>query len=75
MEPAQIAILLTSKYYEFTGPIKVELEIAQQLDKPIIILYSKEHNDVPMEVAAISTAVVKWQSSDLISTIRENMIY
>ena len=75
IEPAQIVILLTSKYYEFTGPIQVELEIAQELNKPIIALYSRKHNDVPMEIAAISQAVVQWQSSDIISTIRENMIY
>ena len=75
IEPAQIVILLTSKYYEFTGPVKVELELAQQLNKPIIAIYSKKHNDIPKEVADISKTVVQWQSSDIISTIRENMIY
>ena len=75
MEPAQIVILLTSKYYEFTGPIKTELKLAQQLNKPIISLYSREHNDVPGEVAAISKAIVQWQSSDIISAVRDNMLY
>ena len=75
MEPAQIVIILTSKFYEFTGPVKVELEVAKELNKPIVSIYSQKHNDIPKEVADISKAVVQWQSSDIISAIRDNMIY
>ncbi len=75
IEPVQIVILLTSKYYEFTGPVSVELNIAQELNKPIISIYSQKHNDVPKEVVDISKAVVQWQSSDIISAIRDNMIH
>ena len=75
MEPAQIVIILTSKFYEFTGPVKVELEVAKELNKPIISIYSQKHNDIPKEIADISKAVVQWQSSDIISAIRDNMIY
>ena len=70
---AQVVIVLSCKYYEFTEPIQTELKFAQEYNKPIIAMYSKKHNDIPHEIATIATVVVDWQSSDLINAISDNI--
>ena len=69
---SEIVIVLVGKYYEFTEPMKMELEIAKKYKKPIIAIYSKKNNDLPKEIMEISDSIVDWQTSSIINAIVES---
>jgi hypothetical protein len=73
IEKAEIVIILTGLYYRYQNLIKKQIEIARNLDKPIILIRPYGLEDVPAELEKIAKAVKGWNRVCIVEAIEENL--
>lgn len=74
IEPAEVVIILSGLYNKNKLLIKKQLDIAVNLNKPIIVIRPYGMEDVPPELEDIAEDVVGWNAPCIVDSIEENYI-
>lgn len=72
IKPVGIVIILSGLYNKYKNIIKKQIDIAKELDKPIILIRPFGMEDVPFELEEIAIDIVGWNAPCIIGAIEEN---
>ncbi len=74
IKPVGIVIILSGLYNKYQNIIKKQIDIAKELDKPIILIRPFGMEDVPFELEEIAIDIVGWNAPCIIDAIEENYV-
>ncbi|NYB52363.1 MAG: hypothetical protein HVN35_07400 [Methanobacteriaceae archaeon] len=74
IEPVEIVIILTGLYTKHPDLIKSQIEIAQDFNKPIVLIRPYGLEEVPPELEEIAEGVVGWNRVCIVERIQESII-
>lgn len=74
IEPAEIVIILSGLYNKNKPLIKKQLDIAVNLEKPIVVIRPYGMEDVPPELEDAAEDVVGWNAPCIVDSIEENYL-
>jgi len=74
IEPAEIVVVVSDIYWEHSKDIQQQINLAQQLEKPIIGIKSLGKEGVPPILHYSAAEVVDWAPMDIVSAIRNNSL-
>lgn len=74
IEPAEVVIILSGLYNKNKSLIKKQLDIAVNLNKPVIVIRPYGMEDVPPELEDIAEDVVGWNAPCIVDSIEENYL-
>ncbi|MGF7117456.1 TIR domain-containing protein [Methanobacterium oryzae] len=69
-----VVIILSGLYNKYKSIIKKQVDIAKELDKPIIVIRPFGMENVPFELEKIATDIVGWNAPCIVHSIEENYI-
>lgn len=72
IEPVGIVIILSGLYNKYKTIVKNQLDIANKLNKPIIVIRPYGMEDVPPELEKIAADIVGWNAPCIVDAIVEN---
>ena len=67
---AEMIIILSGLYPTYKNMIMAVLELAQALEKPVLLIRPYGMEDVPAELEKVSKGVIGWSSSCIASAIK-----
>ncbi len=73
IEPAEVVIILTGLYSKHHDLIQKQVNIAQKLEKPIVLIRPYGLEDVPGELEKIASGVVGWNRVCIVDRIYESL--
>ena len=73
IEPSELVMILSDLYESNKKWIKEEIEMAQKMEKPIIVIGPSEHARIPEELLKVATYVVEWDGPSLVDTIKHSV--
>ncbi len=73
IEPAEIVVVLTSLYSRHHDLIQTQVKIAQELEKPIILIRPYGMEEVPGDLEEIADGVVGWNRVCIVEMIQESI--
>ena len=73
IEPAEIVIILTGLYSRHHDLIQAQIDIAQELKKPIILIRPYGMEEVPGDLEEIADGVVGWNRVCIVESIQESL--
>ena len=73
IEPTDIVIILTGLYTKHPDLIKKQVDIAQKLGKPLVLIRPYGLEDVPEELEKIASGVVGWNKVCIVERIQESL--
>ena len=71
IKPAEVVIILSGLYNKFKSVIKKQVDIARNLDKPIIVIRPYGMETVPAELEEIATEIVGWNAPCIVESIED----
>lgn len=74
IKPAEIVIILSGLYNKNKPLIKKQLDIAVNLEKPIVVIRPYGMEDVSPELEEIAEDVVGWNAPCIVDSIEENYL-
>ena len=74
IKPVGVVIILSGLYNKYKLVIKKQLDIARELDKPIIVIRPYGMETVPSELEEIAEDVVGWNVPCIVDSIEENYL-
>lgn len=74
IEPADVVIILSGLYNKNKSLIKMQLNIAMDLNKPIIVIRPYGMEDVPIELEKVAADVMGWNAPCIVDSIEENYL-
>lgn len=74
IKPVGIVIILSGLYNKYNVIIKKQIDIANELGKPIIVIRPYGMENVPPELEEIAADVVGWNAPCIVDTIIENYL-
>ena len=72
--PAGIVIILSGLYNKYKSIIKKQIDIANRLGKPIIVIRPYGMENVPSELEEIAVDIVGWKAPCVVDAIVENYL-
>ena len=72
--PAGIVIILSGLYNKYKNIIKGQIDIANRLGKPIIVIRPYGMENVPHELEEIAVDIVGWNAPCIVDAIVENYL-
>jgi hypothetical protein len=73
MEDVDVVIILTGLYTRHHDLIKPQVDIARQLNKPLVLIRPYGLEDVPPELERIAEGVVGWNRVCIVERIQESL--
>ena len=73
IQPADIVIILAGLYSKHTDLIKTQVNIARELNKPIVLIRPYGLEEVPAELEEIAEDVVGWNRVCIVETIEDSL--
>jgi hypothetical protein len=73
IEPVEIVVILTGLYSRYHDLIQAQVDIAQMLKKPIILIRPYGMEEVPGELEEIADGVVGWNRVCIVEQIQESL--
>jgi hypothetical protein len=73
IEPADIVVILTGLYSHHHDLIQSQVDIAQELKKPIILIRPYGMEEVPGDLEQIADGVVGWNRVCIVERIQESL--
>lgn len=73
IEPADIVVILTGLYSRHHDLIQAQVNIAQELKKPIILIRPYGMEEVPGDLEKIADGVVGWNRVCIVERIQESL--
>lgn len=73
IEPAEIVVILTGLYSRHHDLIQTQVKIAQELEKPIILIRPYGMEEVPGNLEEIADGVVGWNRVCIVERIQESL--
>jgi hypothetical protein len=73
IEPADIVIILTGLFSKHQDLIKTQVKIAQEFNKPIILIRPYGLEEVPEELEKIAEDLVGWNRVCIVERIQESL--
>ena len=70
IKPASVVVLLAGVYSTYSKWINIEIEIAKQLEKPIIAIEPWGSEKTSKVVKDAADKIVKWQTDSIVAAIR-----
>ncbi len=70
MRPASVILILAGMYANHRQWIQKEIEIAEQLDKPIIGIIPWGQERTPAAIQEAATNMVRWNTASIVDAIR-----
>jgi alpha-amylase/alpha-mannosidase (GH57 family) len=74
VRPANCVLILGGMYAAYSEWIIKEIKLAQNLNKPIIGIYPRGQQNIPLAVQNAAIELVRWNTSSIISAIRRNSL-
>lgn len=74
IKPAEIVIILSGLYNKNKPLIKKQLDIAVNLEKPIVVIRPYGMENVPPELEEIAEDVVGWNAPCIVESIEDNYL-
>ena len=74
IEPVGVVIILSGLYNKYKIVIKKQIDIANRLGKPIIVIRPYGMEDVPSELEDIAADIVGWNAPCIVDAIVENYL-
>ena len=74
ISPTSITVILAGMYANNSKWIQKEIDIALEMQKPIIAVEPWGQERTPKAIQDVATKIVKWNTSSIISAIRDNCI-
>lgn len=74
IEQVGIVIVLSGLYNKYKNIIKKQVDVANKLDKPIVVIRPYGMEDVPSYLGKIASDVVGWNAPCIIDAIVENYL-
>lgn len=71
MKPASCILILAGVYSTYSRWINIELDLAVEMDKKIVAIEPWDSERTSSKVKAYADKVVKWQTSSIVSAIKE----
>lgn len=71
MKSCHVVIVLAGVYASYSDNIQLEIDVAQELNKPIIAVIPRGACRISTIVRDAATDIVKWNSDSLVTSIRE----
>jgi len=73
IEPSEIVVILTGLYSRHHDLIQAQVKIAQELEKPIILIRPYGMEEVPGDLEEIADGVVGWNRVCIVEMIQESI--
>lgn len=73
IEAAEIVVVLTGLYSRHHDLIQAQIDIAQELEKPIILIRPYGMEEVPGDLEEIADGVVGWNRVCIVERIHESL--
>lgn len=73
IEPAEIVVILTGLYSRHLELVKAQVDIAQELKKPVILIRPYGMEEVPGDLEEIADGVVGWNRVCIVESIQESL--
>ena len=74
MGPVGIVIILSGLYNKYKGIIKKQIDVADRLGKPVIVIRPYGMENVPPELEEIAVDIVGWNAPCVVDAIVENYL-
>lgn len=74
MKTAHVVLIIAGVYASYSDSIQMEIEIAQELNKPIIAINPWGSSTTSQIVKNAATITVGWNSASIVSAIRKHSI-
>ena len=74
IKPVGVVIVLSGLYNKYKTVIKKQIDIANRLNKPILVIRPYGMEDVPSELEKIAADVVGWNAPCIVDAIVENYL-
>ncbi len=74
IKPAGIVIILSGLYNKYKNTIKKQIDVANMLSKPIIVIRPYGMENVPPELEEIAADIVGWNAPCIVDAIVENYL-
>ena len=71
IKPAEVVIVLSGLYNKYKSIIKKQVDIARNLNKPIIVIRPYGMEDVPEELEEAATDIVGWNAPCIAESIED----
>lgn len=71
IRPASVVLITSGMYVSYREWIQKEIDIAIDMDKPIIAVIPWGNQKIPQAVQDVANAIVKWNTFSLIEAIEE----
>ncbi len=72
IRPVNIVVILSGMYVSYSDSIQTEIEIALDLEKPIIGIMPWGSNRMPQAVQNAADEIVGWNTSTIVDAIRRH---
>ena len=72
IKPVGVVIVLSGLYNKYKSVIKKQLNIARNLNKPIIVIRPYGMENVPLELEETADDIVGWNAPCVVNSIEEN---
>ena len=73
MEDVDVVIILSGMYSKDKNLIQQEIDLAQNLEKPIVIIRPYGMENVPGRIEDAASEVVGWNTSCIVDSVRESL--
>lgn len=67
---AQVVLVLGGMYYEYHSWMKYEVDEAERMNKPIIVIMPWGNKIMPIELSQQANIIVGWSTNSIINAIR-----
>lgn len=74
IKPVSIMIILSGMYVPYRDWIEREIDIASELDKPIIGVMPRGSTRVPHAVQDVASEIVNWSTGYIVGAIRRHSL-
>jgi hypothetical protein len=71
MKPTSVILILAGVYATYSKWINIEMEMAQNLKKPIIAIEEFGAQKSSQEAKLVANKIVKWNTDSIVSAIKE----
>ena len=70
IKPCSCVLIIAGMYYNYSGWIQKEIEIANEFRKPIIVIRPRGQERMPAELQKDSYHIVNWNTQSIVSAVR-----
>lgn len=74
IKPAEVVIILSGLYNKYKSIIKKQIDIAMDLNKPVIVIRPYGMENVPSELEKIADDIVGWNAPCIVDSIVESYL-